>query len=154
VSRRYEIPGAAALEIEHLLLDINGTLTDRGDLIDGVSERLQRIRGDLEIHFLSADTLGTLGELARKLRVSGKRISRGPEKAHFIDRLGPDSCAAIGNGRNDAEMLGLARLGIAVIGPEGASSGAMLNADIVCRSIVDALDLLLDEKAMASTLRP
>ena len=154
MSRRYEIPGAATLEIEHLLLDINGTLTDRGDLIDGASELLERIRSDLEVHLLSADTLGTLDELAHKLGVSAKRISRGREKADFIDRLGPEACAAIGNGRNDAEMLGLACLGIAVVGPEGASAAALRNANVVCRSILDAIDLLLDEKALASTLRP
>ena len=27
----YNIPGAASIEVDHLVLDINGTLTDRGD---------------------------------------------------------------------------------------------------------------------------
>jgi hypothetical protein len=37
VSARFEIPGAAAIELEHLVLDVNGTLTHRGDLIPGVT---------------------------------------------------------------------------------------------------------------------
>lgn len=154
MSLRYEIPGDGAIEIEHLLLDINGTLTDRGELLDGVAERLGRIGNEIEVHLLSADTFGTLDELATELQVDAQRIARGAEKATFVERLGPECCAAIGNGRNDAEMLGVSILGIAVVGPEGASSAAVLNSNVVCRSIQEALDLLLDAKAMASTLRP
>lgn len=154
MSRCYEIPGAGAIEIEHLLLDINGTLTDRGELIDGVAERLTEIREEIQVHLLSADTFGTLDALAGELKVHAKRIARGTEKATFAEELGPEVCAAIGNGRNDAEMLGVSRLAIAVVGREGASSAAVLNSNVVCRSIQDALDLLLDEMALASTLRP
>jgi len=49
-------------------------------------------------------------------------------------------------GANDEAMLRLAMLGIAVIGSEGAATSAVLAADIVCGSILDALDLLLDEQ--------
>lgn len=51
-------------------------------------------------------------------------------------------------------MLRAARLGIAVIGPEGAASGAIMAADLVCRSVTEALDLLLDERLLVATLRP
>jgi soluble P-type ATPase len=154
MSWHYEIPGGGAIDIEHLLLDINGTLTDRGELIDGVADRLRRIRNDVEVHLLSADTFGTLDDLAAELRVDARRISQGSEKATFVEDLGPECCAAIGNGRNDAEMLGVSRLAIAVVGPEGASSAAVLNSNVVCRSVTEALDLLLDATAVTSTLRP
>ncbi len=67
--------------------------------------------------------------------------------------LGPERCVAIGNGANDAAMLEAAALGIAVVGPEGAAASAVGNADVVCTSITDALDLLLDERALIATLR-
>ena len=153
MSRRYEIPGAETLEIEHLLLDVNGTLTDRGELIEGVAERLKRIRDAIEVHLLSADTFGTLDALASELEVHGERIGRGSEKAEFVEELGPGGCAAIGNGRNDAEMFAASRLSIAVVGPEGAAGVAVREADLICRSIVDAFDLLLDDKALAASLR-
>jgi soluble P-type ATPase len=51
-------------------------------------------------------------------------------------------------------MLQAAALGIATIGPEGTASTLISTADIVCSSILDALDLLLDPSALASTLRP
>lgn len=68
--------------------------------------------------------------------------------------LGPRYCAAIGNGRNDEGMLREAELGIVVIGPEGAATATLVTADIVCRSIGDALELLVDDLALAATLRP
>ena len=46
-----------------------------------------------------------------------------------------------------------AALGIAVVGPEGASVEAVQSANVVCRSILEALDLLLDERALIATLR-
>jgi soluble P-type ATPase len=50
-------------------------------------------------------------------------------------------------------MLGEAALGIAVIGGEGAATSAIHAADVVCASIGAALDLLLDEQALAASLR-
>jgi soluble P-type ATPase len=148
-----EIPGRPLLGLEHLLLDLNGTLTDRGALIDGVAGRLSRIERQLTLHALSADTFGTLDELANDLHISAHRISSGAEKRAFLEALGPEHCAAIGNGSNDVSMLSIAALSIAVVGPEGASVAALTAADVVCRSILEALDLLLDERAIVATLR-
>jgi P-type E1-E2 ATPase len=148
-----EIPGRPLLELEHLLLDLNGTLTDRGALIDGVAGRLSRIERQLNLHALSADTFGTLDELASELHLSAHRISSAAEKRAFLKALGQQRCAAIGNGTNDVSMLSAAALGIAVVGPEGASVAALTAADVVCRSILEALDLLLDERAIVATLR-
>lgn len=149
-----EIPGEASLQIEHLVFDVNGTLTDRGRLLDGVSERIERLRDSCTVHLLTADTFGTLDELARTLGVEGQRVSRGPEKREVLRQLGPQSCAAIGNGRNDAEMFSEAQLAIAILGPEGLSSAALAAADLLCPAIEVALDLLLEPKALSATLRP
>ena len=151
---RFEIPGDEAVQLQHLLLDVNGTLTDRGALIPGVAERMRRLATELEVHLLSADTFETLDELAAELNVEGRRVASGAEKRSLAGKLGAGRCAAVGNGRNDAEMLGDVRLGIAVIGPEGASRTALDAADIACPSIQSALDLLLDPRALAATLRP
>jgi soluble P-type ATPase len=153
VVRTIEIPGRPTLQIEHLLLDLNGTLTDRGVIIDGVGERLSRLEQQLELHPLSADTFATLDELAGELHLAAHRISSGAEKLEFLDALGAQCCAAIGNGTNDVSMLSAAALSIAVIGPEGASMAALAAADVVCRSILDALDLLLDRRVIVATLR-
>jgi soluble P-type ATPase len=46
------------------LLDVNGTLADRGVLIDAVEVRLQRLVKQLSVHLLSADTFGTAEQIA------------------------------------------------------------------------------------------
>ncbi len=152
--RTFRIPGVGELELAQLVLDLNGTLSDRGELIDGVATRLAGLARDLELHLVTADTLGTADRLARSLPVSVTRISTGQDKAELVGRLGAARTAAIGNGANDAAMLRAAALGIAVVGPEGASGSAVAAADVVCRSIDDALALLEDERSLASTLRP
>ncbi len=154
VALSLDIPGGSRLALEHLLLDQNGTLSNRGTLIDGVASRLTRVRERLQVHVLSADTFGTLDELARELGIEAHRISTGAEKRAFVHTLGPQRCAAIGNGNNDVAMLNVAALGIAVVGPEGASTAAVAAAaDVVCGSVLDALELLLDDRVLVATLR-
>jgi len=147
------IPGRGDLQLEHLLLDVNGTLTNRGVPIAGVEDRVDRLRGTLEIHLVSADTFGTLDGLAARLGVDAVRATTGEDKVRTMDALGRERCAVIGNGANDALVLEAAVLGFAVLGPEGASASALRAADVVCASVADAFDLLLDPQALAATLR-
>jgi len=151
--RIIDIPGDRPMTLEHLVLDMNGTLTNRGELIDGVAERLAALADDLAIHVATADTFGAADALAVRLGVEVTRIADGTEKERLVARLGAERTIAIGNGRNDAAMLKTARLGIAVIGPEGAATAAVLAADVVCRDVRDALDLLLDDRVLRATLR-
>jgi len=148
-----DVPGREPLALEFLLLDVNGTLTDRGSLIQGVAERLAAIGERLEVRILSADTFGTLETIAIELGARAERVASGADKARVVAELGAARCAVIGNGVNDAAMLEAAALGIAVVGPEGAAGAALRAADVVCASILDALDLLLDERALVATLR-
>jgi soluble P-type ATPase len=151
---RAEIPDRPSLELEFLLLDVNGTLSDRGVLIEGVAERLQALRGVLDIRLLSADTFGTLDSIASYLQAGVQRTATAADKLDALRKLGPSRCVAVGNGANDLSMVREAALGIAVVGPEGASGGTVAAADIVCTSILDALDLLANPRALAATLRP
>jgi P-type E1-E2 ATPase len=150
---RVDIPGRGSLELEHLVLDLNGTLTDRGRLISGVESRLQDLAAAIELHLLSADTFGTLHETGATLGIEARTVASGDQKLAVVRELGPGRCIVVGNGVNDALALEAAALGIAVVGAEGASGAAIRAADIVCRSIVEALDLLLDPRVLAATLR-
>jgi hypothetical protein len=44
VTLSFEIPGSGTLRLDYLVLDVNGTLTDRGMLVEGVENRVQRLR--------------------------------------------------------------------------------------------------------------
>lgn len=148
----FSIPGRD-LELEYVLFDLNGTLTDRGRLIEGVPERLERLGRSATIQLLSADTFGTLTQIAAALDLEPRRVASGEEKRDAVEQLGRSACAAVGNGLNDVLMLEAAALSIAIGGPEGASARALVAADVVCRSIIEALNLLLDERALVATLR-
>ena len=152
-----EIPGRGKYELVRLVVDVNGTLAEDGDLIAGVKGRLGRLRRDLEVLMVTANTHGRQLSIDRELEMEAILIEDGqPEarqKAELIRRLGSDATVAIGNGANDALMLKEAAIGIAVVGPEGASMAALQTADVVTTSILDALDLLLNPRRLIATLR-
>lgn len=153
---RINIPGRDVLEIHHLVLDMNGTLSLDGKLLEGVSERIEALRSKLEILIVTADTQGTAQQIAAGLGVQLHKIdaARQPEqKLAFIKQLGSQVSAAIGNGANDALMLKEAALGICIVGPEGAASEAISACDVVVSDINSALDLLLKPKRLIATLR-
>ncbi len=135
------------------MLDANGTLTDRGQPIAAAVTALERLAGRLALHLLSADTFGTAQSLADRIDATYERVETGQQKLDYIEALGARACAAVGNGRNDAPMLGAVALGIAVIGPEGAHRDALAAADITALSIDEALALLAEPKTLKATLR-
>jgi soluble P-type ATPase len=150
---KIEIPGRQPLELDYLLLDQNGTLSLKGEVLSGVRERLDALTKTLSIHILSGDSFGTLDRISSDLSVDARRVKTGVEKREFVDQLGGYRCAAIGNGYNDVEMFNGCGLSIAIIGPEGASSHAVIAAQVVCGSILNALDLLLDTRLLVATLK-
>jgi len=151
------VPGWDNLHLAHLVLDVNGTLAHDGVLLPGVAERIERLRQDLTVHLLSADTHGRLDEVGQQLGLTGIRLRPGepePEqKAAYVRQLGPAAVVAIGNGANDVDMLREAVLGIVVLGSEGTAVEAFLVADVLAASIGDALDLLTNPKRLIATLR-
>ena len=152
------VPGVGQYRLAHLVLDVNGTISVDGELIEGVVERVQQLADRLEIHLLTVDTRGSAGALAKRLGVACTRVERGHEaqqKRDFVDALGAEGVIAIGNGNgnNDEAMLARAGLGIAVMGPEGTALRALVASDVVTRSIADALDLVRDPTRLLATLR-
>lgn len=151
-----EIPGGPTLTLEHLVLDYNGTLALDGRLAEKVARRIARLAENLKVHVLTADTFGRARAELRGVRCELVILDPGNEhrqKSEYLERLGPEKCAAIGNGRNDREMLARAALAIAVLGNEGLAADALSAADIVTLDPVSALDLLLRPGRIAATLR-
>jgi P-type E1-E2 ATPase len=151
------IPGRETLRLRHLTLDVNGTLAADGVLIPGVADRLAALGRVLEVHLLTADTHGTQDGIDRDLNLMALRLNAArpgaDQKYDHVRVLSADSVVAIGNGVNDVSMLRAAALGIAVIGAEGLATAALREADIVVTRIEDALDLLLEPRRLAATLR-
>lgn len=74
-------------------------------------------------------------------------------KQNHVQHLDSNHVIAIGNGRNNRLMLKEAALGIGVIQEEGASAESILSADLVYKSIINALDLLINRKRLVASLR-
>lgn len=153
---KLEIPGWKTLELEHLLLDFNGTLALDGTLIEGVMPRLERLSKDLEIHVLTADTHGSVHGQCNTPFLHVHVLGDGSqelEKEAYLKKLGREQCAAVGNGRNDRLMLSSAALGIALLQTEGLATGTLAGSDLLYASVNDALDALLRPKRLVASLR-
>jgi len=154
---KLSIPGKSTdLELAKLLLDINGTLTTDGVLLAGVKEKIELLKGELEIYLLTADTMGNAASIAEELDVEIFTVGAengGEDKLDIMNTLGTEMSVAIGNGYNDSLMLEHAALGIAVLGEEGCSLHALKKADIMVKDINDALALLLNPQRIVATLR-
>lgn len=151
-----EIPGFGSVRLKHLVSDFTGTLSVDGKLVPGVAERLNSIGEFLDIHILTADTFGKAkaeleGINCRVHILEGE--AHDIQKESYIKELGPEGVITLGNGNNDRRMLKAARIGIALLLEEGCAVDAMVASDILVRSTVDALDLILNPKRMKATLR-
>jgi P-type E1-E2 ATPase len=150
------IPGRGALQLEHLVTDVNGTLAVDGVLIGGLTKRIAALRDRVEIHMLTADTHGRQAAIDEQLNSKANHVQPGNEaaqKAEFVRALGAEKVVAIGQGANDAEMLKAAALGICVMSQEGVAVETLISADIVAPDIFAALDLLEKPVRIVASLR-
>jgi P-type E1-E2 ATPase len=151
-----DIPDFGRLELEHLVLDYNGTLAVDGVLLPGVAERLTELDARISIHVVTADTFGMVREAVAGLPVALRILPKEAQaeaKRDFVSTLGGERTAAIGNGRNDRLMLSAAALGIAVVQQEGAAASTLAAADVVTPTIADALELLSNPLRLVASLR-
>ena len=151
-----DIPGRGNMEIENILLDLNGTIATDGKIPLDVREKINLLSEKVTIYILTADTQGTAEEEVRGMNADMIKIAEEDSKNRkfeFLNTFDFEKTVAIGNGNNDQLILKEAALGIAVLGDEGMYVSALKNADIVVKNIVDALDLFLKPKRLMATLR-
>jgi soluble P-type ATPase len=76
------VPGPADLQLQHLLLDVNGTLANRGQLIAGAQPRIEQLRPSSNVRLLSSEAFGTFDDVAQHLGdLPINRVSRGEDKS-------------------------------------------------------------------------
>ena len=150
------IPGYRTLRFAHLVLDYNGTLAVDGEPLAGVMDALKNLAQSLEVHVVTA---GTFGKVRSRLEGVPCRLSVLPVenqdtgKLDYVKALGAEKTVCMGNGRNDRLMLKEAALGVAVILEEGVAVETLNSADVVCTSILSALELLTNPLRLTATLR-
>jgi soluble P-type ATPase len=150
------IPGWGNMEIENMVLDLNGTIATDGKIPSEVKEKINNLSDEVKIYILTADTQGTASEEILNMQVELVKVSEEDSaevKLRILESLDPTRTIAIGNGNNDQLILKEAALSIAVLGDEGMSVLAMKDADVMVKNISDALDLFLKPKRLTATLR-
>jgi soluble P-type ATPase len=153
---KVDFPGQESVLLEHLVVDYNGTLAIDGNVIEGVKELLNELSEKIKIYVVTADTFGKAKENLRDVNCKVVILTstmESIEKGNYIESLDEKSVITIVNGRNDLLLLKEAAIGIAVIQKEGASLKSLMNADIVCTSIIDALELIKYPLRITATLR-
>jgi soluble P-type ATPase len=153
---KIDIPGNKKLQLEHLVLDYNGTIAFDGALMDGVKECLAELSQMLTVHVITADTFGSvkksLEDIDCKLAVI-PLDRQDVAKLEYVKNLGCEHTVSMGNGVNDRLMLKASVLGVAVIQREGAALETLTSANVVCTDIQSALSLLSNPLRLVATLR-
>lgn len=150
------IPGCGRVQLHHLVCDVNGTLALDGGLLEGLVRPLTTLRDRLSLHLLTADTHARQYIIDQQLNLQAVRIQPGSEaeqKAAYVRQLGPEKVIAVGQGANDAQMLRLAAIGVAVLSKEGTALETLLAADLVAPDIFTVLELLENPLRLVATLR-
>ena len=151
-----DIPGNKILQLEHLVLDYNGTIAFDGALIDGVKECLAELSQMLTVHVITADTFGSVKKALEDIDCKLAVIPldrQDAAKLEYVKNLGCEQTVSMGNGVNDRLMLKASALGVAVIQREGAAFETLASANVVCTDIQSALSLLSNPLRLVATLR-
>ena len=152
-----QLPNGRQYEFRHVVFDYNGVLAENGRVSEKVRQLLTVLASKISVTVITADTFGTAQEELKD--VAGIELvilpedKDGTEKAYYVQKLGTETTAVVGNGVNDQPMFFIAGLKVCVLGAEGVSSGIMAGADIVVRSPEDAIYLFLNPVRLSATLR-
>lgn len=152
----YNIPGREDIEIKNIVFDYNGTIAVNGELIDGVKKKLLELKQLLDVYIVTADTYGTVEEQCRDLGVkiiTFPKDNAGLSKQNIIEKIGSENTICVGNGFNDILMFKKSKISIAIMEAEGCSGKLLLESDIVVKSIIDAINLVMSNDMMKATLR-
>lgn len=151
------IPGHKIIEVKNVVFDFNGTIAEDGILIPGVEKLIKElVQNDIKVYVLTADTNGSVKKQCVELPVEIEIFDRENAsmcKKEIVERIGGENTVSIGNGKNDIEMFKSSILSIAIIGKEGCYSKTFIESDIVVKSIIDAIELILKPNRLRATMR-
>lgn len=151
---KYIIPNLNTIEINTIVLDLNGTLSIHGKIPKGAKERISKLKKlGFTIVLFSGDQRGTLESLCSKMKIDFKKASSSNEKEKLFLTYDKEKTAAIGNARIDIGTFKNAKLAIATLQSEGIHTDILKHVDILVPSINDALDLFINPDSLIATLR-
>ncbi len=151
---KYTIPGQRELNIETIILDLNGTLSVGGKIVEGVHERLNQLKKlGFNVVFFTGNTRNDADDIAAELGIEWKLAKSAEDKRDLALEMSPETCVSIGNGLIDIELMKAVELSIVTLQAEGVHVQTLVNSDIVVPTILDALDLFIDDQRLIATMR-
>lgn len=151
---KYTVSGVGEIELNTIILDLNGTLAVRGKVPNGVAERIRKLK---DIGFtcilFSGDQRGNAKQLAQDLGIDFVLTKDGDSKRQAAQKYDKEHTVAIGNGSIDIGVYENAKVRIGTLQAEGIHTAILAYIDVLVPSIIDALDLLLDPDSLAATMR-
>lgn len=150
----YNVPEVGEIEINTIVLDLNGTLSVNGSIPNGVKEKLSKLKEmGIAIILFTGDQRGTAKDLCEEYGIEFIRTKSGKEKEQAMEKFDPETTAAIGNARIDIGTFKHAKVSIATLQSEGIHANILSHVDVVVPSINDALDFFIEKNTFAATMR-
>jgi len=150
----YNIPKGETIEINTIVLDLNGTLTVNGKLESSTEKLVKQLQNKgFRLVLISGDIRGNAKTIADKLGLDLYLGSTSDEKAAQMQQFDKNKTAAIGNARIDIGTFENAKISIATLQSEGIHTAIIKHVDIIVPNIDNALQLFLDKKSLEGTLR-
>ncbi|MFA9370279.1 MAG: hypothetical protein ACERIH_01045 [Labilibaculum antarcticum] len=154
MSLKYKVPGVGTIEIDTLIVDSDGTLTVRGEIVSGVIERIQRIQSfGVNVVMISSDQRGNARGLADFCGITYYEANNSREKEDILLSLGSRNVASIGNARIDIGLFVQSVVSVATLQGEGIHKDVIDHVDIIVPSVNDALEFFMDENTFIATMK-
>lgn len=154
MSLNYSVPGVGTVTIDTLVVDSNGTLTVKGEMVPGVVERIHRLQMlGVNVVMISSDQRGNAKDLALSSGIAYYEANNSREKEDVLLSLGSQNVAAIGNARIDIGLFVQSLVSVATLQAEGIHKDIIDHVDVIVPSINDALDFFLDSDTFIATMK-
>ncbi|MFA8435813.1 MAG: hypothetical protein ACEPOZ_14950 [Marinifilaceae bacterium] len=154
MSLNYNVPGVGPIMIDTLVVDSNGTMTVKGEIVPGVIEKVHHLQSlGVNVVMISSDQRGNARDLAQSSGISYYEAANSREKEDILLSLGSQNVAAIGNARIDIGLFVQSIVSVATLQAEGIHKDIIDHVDVIVPSVNDALDFFLDENTFIATMK-
>ena len=151
---KYNPVGVGEINLDTVILDLNGTLAVDGKLVEGVIPRINKLKElGFKLYLFTGDQRGTASTQAKELGIELMYATNTAEKAECAKKCNFETTVAIGNARIDIGTFENAKIKIATLQKEGIHAGILNHVDIIIPTINDALDMLIDPNTFNATMR-
>lgn len=151
---KYQVPEVGEIEITTIVLDLNGTLAVKGQIVEGAKEKIAKLKKmGFRIILFTGDQRGNAAELCADLGIEFFKAGNSEEKEKLFLELDTEKTAAIGNARIDIGKFKHAKVAIATLQSEGIHTGIIEHVDVIVPNINDALEFFIDPNIFSATMR-